>query len=149
MTTDPGLASVTRRHPDSTGVLMRRSLRTVAHCLWCPEHLNWYRTPPSSPNWIFVYYLVHIREGDKWKKVFNTLSGQYKYSVMSFELINALPVFQALINDVLQDMLFAILLFSLISQDLMEHMAVEKSNLSAAKRPTQKSNSNSLKCFLM
>eukprot|EP00063_Salmo_salar_P017759 XP_013992594.1 PREDICTED: RNA-directed DNA polymerase homolog [Salmo salar] len=52
-----------------------------------------------------AYHLVRIREGDKWKTAFNTASGHYEYMVMSFGLTNAPPVFQALVNDVLQDML--------------------------------------------
>lgn len=35
---------------------------------------------------------------------FNTLAGHYEYLVMPFGLISAPAVFQALINDVLQDM---------------------------------------------
>lgn len=36
---------------------------------------------------------------------FNTPSGHYEYLVMPFGLTNALAVFQALINDVLRDIL--------------------------------------------
>ncbi len=50
-----------------------------------------------------AYHLVRIRQGDEWKKAFNTTTGHYEYLVMPFGLTNA--VFQALINDVLRDML--------------------------------------------
>ncbi|KAF7648883.1 hypothetical protein LDENG_00150580, partial [Lucifuga dentata] len=52
-----------------------------------------------------AYHLVRIREGDEWKMAFNTPSGPYEYLVMPFGLTNAPAVFQALVNDVLQDML--------------------------------------------
>jgi len=50
-------------------------------------------------------HLVRIREGDEWKTAFNTPSGHYEYLVMPFGLTNASAVFQALVNDVLRDML--------------------------------------------
>lgn len=52
-----------------------------------------------------AYHLVHIREGEEWKMAFNTPAGHYEYLVMPFGLTNALAVFQALVNDVLRDML--------------------------------------------
>ncbi len=52
-----------------------------------------------------AYHLVKIREGEEWKTAFNTPIGQYEYLVMPFGLTNAPAVFQALINDVLRDML--------------------------------------------
>lgn len=48
---------------------------------------------------------MRIREGDKWKTAFNTRSGHYEYLVMPIGLPNAPAVFQALVNDVLRDML--------------------------------------------
>ncbi|TWW58269.1 Retrovirus-related Pol polyprotein from transposon 17.6 [Takifugu flavidus] len=52
-----------------------------------------------------AYHLVRIREGDEWETAFNTPTGHYEYLVMPFGLTNAPAVFQALINDILRDML--------------------------------------------
>ena len=52
-----------------------------------------------------AYHLVRIREGDEWKTAFNTPLGHFEYLVMPFGLTNAPGVFQALVNDVLRDML--------------------------------------------
>lgn len=52
-----------------------------------------------------AYHLVHIQEGGKWKMAFKTPTGHYEYQVMPFGLATAPAVFQALINDVLRDML--------------------------------------------
>ncbi|KAL0149577.1 hypothetical protein M9458_055104, partial [Cirrhinus mrigala] len=51
-----------------------------------------------------AYHLVRIREGDEWKTAFNTPTGHFEYRVLPFGLTNAPAVFQALINDVLRDM---------------------------------------------
>ena len=52
-----------------------------------------------------AYHLVRIREGDEWKTGFNIPLGHVEYLVMPFGLTNAPAVFQALVNDVLQDMI--------------------------------------------
>ncbi len=51
-----------------------------------------------------AYHIVRIREGDEWKTAFNTHTGYFEYLVMPFGLSNSLAVFQALVNDVLRDM---------------------------------------------
>lgn len=53
-----------------------------------------------------TYHLVHIRQWDEWKMAFNTPTGHYEYQVMPFALTNVPAVFQALINDILRDMLY-------------------------------------------
>ena len=75
-----------------------------------------------------AYHLVPIREGDEWKTAFNTPRGHYEYCVMPFGLMNTPAVFQALVNDVLSDVinhnvfvyLDDILVFS---ESLKEHVA--------------------------
>lgn len=52
-----------------------------------------------------AYYLVQIKQGDEWKTLFNTPDDRYEYLVMPFRLTNVPAVFQALVNDVLRDML--------------------------------------------
>lgn len=55
-----------------------------------------------------AYYLVRIQEEEEWKAAFNIPTGHYEYLeylVMPFGLTNAHAVFQALVNDVLGDML--------------------------------------------
>ncbi len=52
-----------------------------------------------------AYHLVRIWEGDEWKTAFNTHLGHFEYLVMPFGLTNAPAVFQALVNDVLRDLL--------------------------------------------
>lgn len=52
-----------------------------------------------------AYHLVRIREGDEWKTAFITHLGHFEHLVMPLGLINAPAVFQALVNDVLRDLL--------------------------------------------
>lgn len=52
-----------------------------------------------------TYHLIRIQEEDEWKTAFNSHLGLFKYLVMPFGLTNAPAVLQALINDVLRDML--------------------------------------------
>lgn len=77
-----------------------------------------------------AYYLVRIREGDEWKTAFNTPVSHFEYRVLPFGLVNAPSVFQALVNDVLRDMLNVfvfvyiddILIFSLSPQVHVQHV---------------------------
>ncbi len=52
-----------------------------------------------------VYYQVQMKEGKEWKMTFWTRYKHYKYTVMLFELKNALTIFQRLINDTLREYL--------------------------------------------
>ncbi|KAK3563649.1 hypothetical protein QTP86_032833, partial [Hemibagrus guttatus] len=52
-----------------------------------------------------AYNLIRIREGDEWKTAFHTTRGHYEYLLMPFGPTDAPAVFQALINEVFQDML--------------------------------------------
>ncbi len=77
-----------------------------------------------------AYHLVRIREGDEWKTAFNTPQGHYEYLVMPFGLTNAPAVFQALVNDVLRDLLNTcvfvylddILIFSKSREEHVQHV---------------------------
>ncbi|MPV02328.1 hypothetical protein FVA96_24335, partial [Escherichia coli] len=77
-----------------------------------------------------AYHLVRIREGDEWKRAFNTPTGHYEYLVMPFGLTNAPAVFQSMVNDVLRDMLDKfvfvylddILVFSRSMEDHIHHV---------------------------
>jgi len=40
-----------------------------------------------------AYYRIYIKKGDKWKTVFKTRYGYFKYLVMPFSLTNALITF--------------------------------------------------------
>jgi hypothetical protein len=48
-----------------------------------------------------AYYIIRIREEDKWKTAFKTHYGYFKYTVMPFRLTNAPTQFQAYINEAL------------------------------------------------
>ncbi|KAL0148819.1 hypothetical protein M9458_055828, partial [Cirrhinus mrigala] len=77
-----------------------------------------------------AYHLVRIREGDEWKTAFNTPRGHFECLVMPFGLSNSPAVFQALVNDVLRDMvdhfiyvyLDDILIFSSSLQEHVQHV---------------------------
>ncbi len=77
-----------------------------------------------------AYHLVRIREGDEWKATFNTHTGHFEYLVMPFGLSNSTAVFQALVNDMLRDMvnrfvfiyLDDILVFSQNERDHVQHI---------------------------
>ncbi|KAK7922179.1 hypothetical protein WMY93_009081 [Mugilogobius chulae] len=81
------------------------------------------------------YHLVRIRQGDEWKTAFNTPLGHFEYLVMPFGLTNAPAVFQALVNDVLRDMLnkFVFVYIDdilIFSKDIQEHVNHVRGNLS-------------------
>ena len=51
------------------------------------------------------YNNVRIKEGDKWKVVFTTPEGFFKPMVMFFRLMNSPATFQAMINELLRDLI--------------------------------------------
>ena len=51
------------------------------------------------------YNLIRIAEGDEWKTAFRTKYGLFEYLVMPFGLCNAPASFQAMINQVLRELL--------------------------------------------
>jgi len=51
------------------------------------------------------YNNVSIKEGDEWKAVFTTLEGSFKPMVMFFGLTNSPATFQAMMNELLRDLI--------------------------------------------
>jgi len=51
------------------------------------------------------YNNVRIKEGDKWKAAFLMAEGAFELMVIFFGLKNSLVTFQAMINDLLRDMI--------------------------------------------
>ena len=50
------------------------------------------------------YNNVRIKEGDKWKTAFLMLEGSFEPTVMFFGLTNSLATFQAMMNNLLRDL---------------------------------------------
>ena len=50
------------------------------------------------------YNNVRIKEGDEWKAAFSTPEGSFEPTVMFFGLTNSLATFQAMMNDLLRDL---------------------------------------------
>jgi len=48
---------------------------------------------------------VRIKEGDKWKAAFTTLEGSFEPTVMFFGLTNSLATLQAMMNELLRDLI--------------------------------------------
>jgi len=59
----------------------------------------------TSLNLKEAYYWVQMKKGEEWKTAFWTRYRHYEYTVMLFELKNALTTFQRLINDTLREYL--------------------------------------------
>ena len=51
------------------------------------------------------YNNIRIKEGDEWKAAFTTSEGSFKPTVMFFGLTNSLATFQAIINELLRDLI--------------------------------------------
>ena len=52
-----------------------------------------------------VYNLIRMKTNEKWKITFRTRYNHYKYTIMSFEFINAFATCQKIINDALREYL--------------------------------------------
>ena len=50
------------------------------------------------------YNNVRIKEGDEWKAVFSMPEGSFELTVMFFGLTNSSAIFQAMMNDLLRDL---------------------------------------------
>ena len=48
---------------------------------------------------------MRIKEGDEWKVAFTTLEGSFKPTVMFFGLTNSPAIFQAMMNELLRDLI--------------------------------------------
>ena len=51
------------------------------------------------------YNNMRIKEGDEWKAAFTTLEGLFEPTVMFFGLINSPAIFQAMMNELLRDLI--------------------------------------------
>ena len=51
------------------------------------------------------YNNVRIKEGDEWKAAFTTLEGSFEPTVMFFRLTNSPATFQAIMNELLRDLI--------------------------------------------
>ncbi len=65
------------------------------------DRVKWF----TSLNLKEAYYWVQMKKGKEWKTAFWTRYKHYEYTVMPFELKNALVTFQRLINDMLREYL--------------------------------------------
>ena len=48
---------------------------------------------------------MRIKEGDEWKVAFSMTESNFELTVMFFGLTNSLATFQAMMNDLLRDMI--------------------------------------------
>ena len=51
------------------------------------------------------YNNIRIKKGDKWKAAFTTLERSFESTIMFFGLTNSLAIFQAMINELLRDLI--------------------------------------------
>jgi len=77
------------------------SLSQIQKCLdWIGK--AWYLI---KLNLTLSYYQVHVIKNNMKKTAFNTHYSKYKFTVMFFELCNALTTFQSMMNSILQNLL--------------------------------------------
>jgi len=48
---------------------------------------------------------IRIKEGDEWKRAFMTHMGSFELTVMFFGMTNSPAIFQAIINEILRDII--------------------------------------------
>ncbi len=48
---------------------------------------------------------MRIKEGDEWKAAFTTLEGSFEPTIMFFGLTNSPATFQAMMNELLRDLI--------------------------------------------
>ena len=74
------------------------------------------------------YNNVRIKEGDEWKVVFTILEGSFKPMVMFFGLINSPATFQAMMNELLRDLINTGKVAAFIDDMIVEMETEEKHN---------------------
>ena len=85
------------------------------------------------------YHRIRIRNGDEWKTAFRTHYGHYDYKVMRFGLVNAPATFQAMMNTILREFLYQVVVVYLgdiliYSKSLEDHKALIKQVLAQLER---------------
>jgi len=71
---------------------------------------------------------MRIKEGDKWKGVFSMPESAFELTVIFFGLINLLVTFQAMMNNLLRDMIEAEDMEAFISDMMVETEIEEEHN---------------------